>query len=215
MEPMPMSPDSSEPDPAAVRDPAFVTAVTTEHFVLQSAAATTVTEAAGRASLYALTLSSSLVAMGFTVKTNAFAPLAATILPVIVVLGVFTTVRLVDTGVQNVQILSAIARIREYYRSLASDGSYYFPSQAQTDVDEALASLATARRRTTVLFTTASMVAVINGVVAAAGVTLLLNKWVSTLAAVLSGAVVAVMFVAIFLWYQNKRYSSLNLAPIR
>ena len=210
-----MSPDRNRSDVAAVRDPAFITAATTEHFVLQSAAATTVTEASSRASLYALTLSSSLVAMGFTVKTEAFAPLAATVLPVIVLLGIFTTVRLVDTGVQNVQILSAIARIREYYRTLASDGAFYFPSYADSDVDEALASLATRRKLTTVLFTMASMVAIINSVVAGAGVTLLLGNWISRVQAVLSGAAVAALFVAAFLRYQNKRYNALKLAPIR
>jgi hypothetical protein len=210
-----MSSGTGHTDVAAVRDPTFITAVTTEHFVLQSAAATTVTEAASRASLYALTLSSSLVAMGFTVKTKAFAPLAATILPVIVVLGIFTTVRLVDTGVQNVQILGSIARIRQYYRTLASDGSYYFPSYADSDIDEALATLATKRTPTTALFTTASMIAVMNSVVTAAGVTLLLSKWITRLDAVLAGAAVALVFVAVFLTYQNKRYNALSLTEIR
>lgn len=46
---------------------AFLTALTTEHFVLQTAAGATVSEAATRASLYLLSLSSSLVAMGFRV----------------------------------------------------------------------------------------------------------------------------------------------------
>jgi hypothetical protein len=43
---------------------AFLTALTTEHFVLQTAAGATVSEAATRASLYMPSLSSSLVAMG-------------------------------------------------------------------------------------------------------------------------------------------------------
>ena len=47
------------------RQAAFMTALTTEHFVLQTAANATVSEAAARASLYVIALSSSLVAMGF------------------------------------------------------------------------------------------------------------------------------------------------------
>ena len=107
----------------ADRDPALLTALTTEHFVLQTAAASTITEASSRASLYVLTLSSSLVAMGFAVRTDAFAQLVATVLPVLVILGIFTMVRLVDTGVQNLQHLIAITRIHGYYRTLTPDAA--------------------------------------------------------------------------------------------
>ena len=47
------------------RQTAFMSALVTEHFVLQTAASATVTEAASRTSLYVFSLSSSLVAMGF------------------------------------------------------------------------------------------------------------------------------------------------------
>ena len=107
---------------------AFLTALTTEHFVLQTAASTTVTEASARASLYLMTLSSSLVAIGFASGTKAIEPLISTVIPLVVVLGVFTTVRLVDTGVENVASLTKIARIRSYYRTLSPDASLYFPS---------------------------------------------------------------------------------------
>jgi hypothetical protein len=50
----------------------FTTALTTEHFVAQTAASATVIEASARASLYLMTLSSSLVAIGFTSGTRAF-----------------------------------------------------------------------------------------------------------------------------------------------
>jgi hypothetical protein len=57
---------------------AFLTALTTEHFVLQTAAGATVSEAATRASLYLLSLSSSLVAMGFAAHSQeVFLALAA------------------------------------------------------------------------------------------------------------------------------------------
>ena len=47
------------------RQSMFMSAVTTEHFVLQTAANATLNEAASRASIYAFSLSSALVAMGF------------------------------------------------------------------------------------------------------------------------------------------------------
>jgi len=53
--------------PSPERQAAFMSALVTEHFVLQTAASATVTEAASRTSLYVFSLSSSLVAMGFVV----------------------------------------------------------------------------------------------------------------------------------------------------
>src|SRR5256885_14575697 len=99
----------SSPD----RQAAFMSALVTEHFVLQTAASSTVTEAAARASLYVFSLSSSLVAMGFASQTReVFLPFAAAILPALFVLGIFTIIRLVDTGIENQQCLAGIARIR-------------------------------------------------------------------------------------------------------
>ncbi len=64
------------------RQAAFLTALTTEHFVLQTAASATVSEAAARASLYVLSLSSSLVAMGFASRSQeVFLSFAAAVLP--------------------------------------------------------------------------------------------------------------------------------------
>jgi hypothetical protein len=51
------------------RESAFMSALVTEHFVLQSAASTTISEASARASLYLFSLSSALVAMGFAAQS--------------------------------------------------------------------------------------------------------------------------------------------------
>ena len=81
------------------RQAAFMSALITEHFVLQAAASATVSEAGARASLYVFSLSSSLVAMGFALPSReVFLPFAITVLPAVFLLGIFTVVRLVDTG---------------------------------------------------------------------------------------------------------------------
>ena len=73
---------------------ALLSALTTEHFVLQTATGTTYTEASARSSLYVMALSSSLVAMGFLASSpEAFIPFAATVLPTLFVLGLFTVIR--------------------------------------------------------------------------------------------------------------------------
>jgi hypothetical protein len=49
---------------------AFISALTTEHFVLQTAATPTIAEAAARSTLYVMALSSALVAMGFASQST-------------------------------------------------------------------------------------------------------------------------------------------------
>jgi hypothetical protein len=75
---------------------AVMSALMTEHFVLQSARSTTVSEAVGRASVYLTCVSSSLVAFGFfAAATHRLAPVVATVLPALaaaVIVGVGTAV---------------------------------------------------------------------------------------------------------------------------
>jgi hypothetical protein len=204
----------------------FMTALTTEHFVLQTAASTTVTEASARATLYLMTLTSSLVAIGFTSGTEAFVPLVSTAIPVIVVLGIFTIVRLVDTGVENLAMLTSIARIRSFYQTLSPDAPSYFPSHSPVEDDNAPAPVVAKRlpgtsraRRTWMgskgMFTMASMIAVTNSVVAGTGVTLGVTRLSSRPLGFAAGSILAVAAVGTFYWYQNLRYQAVPARPPR
>lgn len=88
-------------------------------------------ESSGRASLYLMTLSSSLVAFGFLAETRFAGAYLAVILPVVVLLGPFTYERLVETSLEDVAALSAIQRIRRYYGALQPRGSAFFPLPAR------------------------------------------------------------------------------------
>jgi hypothetical protein len=196
------------------RQSAFMTALTTEHFVLQTAANATVSEAAARSSLYLLSLSSSLVAIGFASQSrDVFVPFVAIVLPALFILGIFTVVRLVDTTLENQQFMTGIARIRGYYRTLTPEAAEYFAAQRgrwpETHADPSL------RLGTFVAFftTSSSMIAFINSVVAGTGVALLagdlLDDYQSWIA-ILLGVATAVMLVAVFLAYQRWRFATLN-----
>ncbi|KAA2260436.1 hypothetical protein F0L68_20075 [Solihabitans fulvus] len=214
----PPAPNGHRPEgtpQAGPRHPDLMSALVTEHFVLQSAASTTVSEATGRASLYLSVLSSALVALGFAAQSPSMVvPFASTVLPALLLLGIFTTVRLVDTGVQNVRYLAGIARIREYYRELDPRAARYFtPWGAGGETAEALASLATKPSFLTGLFTAASMVAAINSIVAGAGAVLVGVLLVgSGHLALLApcGLLVAVLCMTVFCRYQDARYRALN-----
>src|SRR5437763_3260796 len=89
------------------REAALRSAMTTEHFVLQGAASATTADAASRSSLYMLALSSSLVAIGFTSRSpDIFLPFVAAVLPVNFIVGLITTVRLMDITLETLQYLS-------------------------------------------------------------------------------------------------------------
>ena len=185
----------------------LLSALTTEHFVLQTAYGTTISEAAARSTLYVMALSSSLVAMGFlSTSRELFVPFAATVLPAIFLLGLFTVVRLVDTGLESMHYLCGIARIRGQYRSLSAEAARLFaPERGRWPEIESPAERL--GRLSAFLGTTSSMIAMINNVVAGAGVAL----WVQALGssrtlAIAVGAGVALALTAAFLVYQRWRF---------
>jgi hypothetical protein len=107
--------------------------------------------------------------------------------------------------------LSAIARIRSYYRTLGPQAPAYFGpwSSVGDDAAEALAMLAVRRRWWVGLFTMASMVAVVNSFVAGAGVALLVVNILGerqVALAVLCGAAFVLALLGGFYRYQDHRY---------
>jgi hypothetical protein len=189
---------------------ALLSALTTEHFVLQTAYSSTVSEASGRSTLYVMALSSSLVAMGFLSQSQElFRPFVATVLPAVFLLGLFTVVRLVDTGLESMHYLTGIARIRGFYRTLGAKAAEHFtPEQGRWPEVESPAERLGAL--SAFLGTAASMIAVVNSVVAGAVVALLVQVVVPTSPGWLgiAGGVTAALLVTVaFLLYQRWRFA--------
>lgn len=192
---------------------AILSALTTEHFVLQTATSATYTEASARSSLYVMALSSSLVAMGFLASSpDAFVPFAATVLPALFLLGVFTVARLVETGLESMHYLAAIAHIRAFYRGLGPGAAQQFSAERGRWPE--IKSLAERLGPVLAFFgTTATMIAVINNVVAGAGCALLLHflapatpRWMNAMA----GVLIALMLTGAFYAYQRWRFSEVE-----
>jgi hypothetical protein len=191
------------------RQSAFITALTTEHYVLQTSINASASDAANRASLYIFSLSSALVAMGFASRSQEiFVPFIATVLPALFLLGVFTVLRLVDAAIEQVQFLYGIAHIRGYYRTLSPEAAEYFAAERgrwpETQDPPAL------RLGVFVAFVTtnASMVAFINSVLAGVGVTMLVGHLLpgdQTVLALVLGVAAAVVLMVVFLVYQRYR----------
>jgi hypothetical protein len=183
---------------------AFMSALTAEHFVLQSAASATVAEAAGRTSLYVYSVSSSLVAVGFSIQVQeAFWPLIAAVIPTVFVLGIFTIIRLMETSIENQQMMRNIAQIRSYYRTLTPEAAKLFSAENGRWPETSARSAARFGNFMAICTTSASMIAIVNSIVAGAGGSLLAYRLLNqhSIAVWLVGAVIAsVSLVGLFLF---------------
>ena len=186
---------------------ALLSALTTEHFVLQTANNSTYAEASARSTLYVMALSSSLVAIGFVAgSTDLLIPFAAIVLPMVFLHGIFTVMRLVETALDSMYCMQGIARIRGYYRTLGPEAARYFSPEhgrwPETESPALKLGLGLAY-----FGTTASMIAVINNAVAGAGIAFLLrflspsaSYWVAGAAGGLGALVLTWLFYAYQRW---------------
>ena len=186
---------------------AFMSALVTEHFVLQSARSTTVSEAVGRSAVYLTCVSSAVVAFGFfAAATHHLAPVVATILPALIILGIFTFVRLVETSVENVVFLRRIEAIRRYYAALDPAAAAFFASPDSTGATAALASTGMRAGMAEMLFTGASMIAAVTSILAGVGAALLLETASLPLpAAVITGIGVTIVTFSLHMLWMYRR----------
>jgi hypothetical protein len=152
----------------------LLTALTTEHFGLAGTRAQVTGESSARAALYISAVSSTLVALGFIGQISevgdAFKVFALTALPTLYVLGIFTFVRTIESGVEDLMMGRAINRIRNYYLQVAGEEARYFMLSAHDDALGVMQNMGVRLQRRQQYFTTGSMIAVINSVVGGAAV---------------------------------------------
>jgi hypothetical protein len=94
------------------REQAFLSALATEHFVLQATRSAIVSEQIGRGSIYMGAVSSVLIALGFLAQVvTRLDPFVAALLPALFVLGEFTFAALVRNTIENLVLLEQMQRI--------------------------------------------------------------------------------------------------------
>jgi hypothetical protein len=181
----------------------LLTALTTEHFTLQGARSQTMGESSSRASLYILSVSSTLVALGFIGQLsevgdtfNVFALIA---LPTVYLLGAFTFVRLVELGAEDFLYGLAINRIRGYYKQQAGDRAELFLLSGHDDGRGVFANTGVPVEDRPQYFTFGAVVAVVNSVVGGSAVAIALGALADAplgIAAAIGGAVAVLSLVA-------------------
>jgi hypothetical protein len=197
------------------REQAFVSALATEHFVLQAARSAIVSEQIGRASIYMGSVSSALIALGFLAQVvTRLDPFVAALLPALFVLGELTFAALVRNTIENLVLLGQMQRIRGYYRGLVPEASQFFdPPETDAQFQAALGTVGLESSPGQRLFTGASLVAAINSILGGAGLAVLAAR-VADLgdgAAVAVGAAVALVLFVLHLLYQRRRSAHAGL----
>jgi len=165
-----MTGQREETTPPTVDDPAFLTAIVTEHFVLQTARSIGTGEATGRAGLYVATLSSGLVATGFASGKPYFAVFLGAVLIVVLALGLVTFLRLVEISREDLARLRDIRIVHHYYGTLSPAARGYF---RDVDTDDISAVIETQYRRHSpwLILTSAASLVALNSVVLGTGLT--------------------------------------------
>jgi predicted small integral membrane protein len=189
-----------------------LTALTTEHFNLQTARMGTIAEANGRSTLYLGTLSSATIAIAFVGQASelgdAFYLFALSLLPPVFLLGVFSFLRLVQTSIEDMVYAAGAFRIRQYFLGLDPAAVPFFPPtdpQGMTKL-ERMGVVATGPLQ--LLLTAASMVACINAIIGGVSAALALRSLLeaSVPVAAVTGAVVALGLAGLCFGYQVRRF---------
>jgi hypothetical protein len=195
--------------------PAAVTFVTTEHFTLQGARSSTISESTGRASVFLQAVSGGLVALGLVAtaaKTGvAFYMFGLILLPTLAFVGLATFHRVLQSGIEDLGYARRIAQLRDYYFGHAPEVAGYLSRPA-----ERLPAAGLGIGLWQQFVTAAGMVAVITAVLSgsAGGLLTAVVSGHSLVAALVVGVVVAVAALTMLMRYQNSAWIRGTMASL-
>lgn len=190
---------------------AIMEALTAEHLTMQSVITASVNEQQARASMFLLTVSGALVAIGIMAQTGEFLLFTGLIIPALYLTGLLTIMRLVDVGMESMQSEVTIAKIRRYYRTLGPPADMLFEEPLGRWPEGKLDSGHVIGELLGLLTTAASMIACVNGFIGGAGIALLVYHLVpaGVTVSVLAGALFVIAQVAAATGYQMWRINKM------
>jgi hypothetical protein len=211
---------TTEPGPAGTDEeprPAAVAFLTTEHFTLQGARASTTAESTGRATMFLGSVSGGLIALGLVATATrvgtAFYAFGLVLLPLLAFVGVVSFERTLQSGIEDYGYARRIARLRAYYFDQAPELLPYMLSVSAT---ERLPVQGLPRSRWQGWRSIAGMVAVITATLAGSAAALLVavasNH--SLAAALPAGAAVGIAIVWTLIRRQNAVWTQASTAQL-
>jgi hypothetical protein len=203
--------DGGDPRPAAV------TFVTTEHFTLQGARSSTISESTGRASVFLGAVSGGLIALGLVATATrtgvAFYAFGLILLPTLAFVGLATFDRVLQSGIEDLEYARRIAQLRGYYFDRAPELTGYLVSVPSEERLRMQGLRGGARQG---FLTVAGMIAVITAVLAgsAAGLLAAVASGHSLVAALVAGVIVAAAALTGLMRYQRSAWLRVGTATL-
>ena len=192
--------------------------MTTEHFVLAGARASTIAESNGRANMFLAAVSGGLVALGLVATASslgaAFYGFGLVLLPTLTFVGLVTFERTLQTSIEDTEYARRIALLRTYYFDHAPEVNRYL---LMTTPAEQLHVGRTPGDRWQGYRTVAGMVAVLTAVLAGstAALAAILVFDHSLAAAVIAGGVVALPVMVALIRHQDATWHGAAAKPLR
>lgn len=117
-------------DRSGVTDAVRAQILATEHWSLLATRGMTWNEVFSRASMYMTVLSAAVVALALVAQATAFGPgfrlFALLVLPIVLLVGIATVIRLGDANTEDFGLVSGMNRLRHAYLELAPELEPYF-----------------------------------------------------------------------------------------
>jgi hypothetical protein len=187
---------------AGMTDAIRVQILATEHWSLLATRSMTWNEIFSRASMFITVLSASVVALALVAQATAFGPgfrlFAVLVLPVVLLVGVATFLRLGDANTDDFGLVLGMNRLRHAYLELAPELEPYFVAGHHDDMAGMTQSYGLGYHSSLgrVFAATPNLVAIIDAVVFGVLVTLIIQLiGASDVAAVAVGAIAVLMAV--------------------
>lgn len=190
---------------------AILTALAAEHQAMQGVIMASVNEQQARASMFLLSVSGALVAIGIMAQSDNVLLFAGVMIAALYVIGLLTIMRLVDVGMESMQSEVTIAKIKRYYRTLGSPADDLFEVPLGRWPEGEMDSGHVIGEMLGLLTTAASMIACVNGFIGGSGLALLMHHLVPTslTVAVIGGGAFVVAQIIVAYWYQTWRIDKL------
>lgn len=125
-------------DRSGVTDAVRAQLLATEHWSLLATRSMTWNEVFSRASMFITVLSAAVVALALVAQATAFGPgfrlFALLVLPVVLLVGVATRMRLSDANIEDLGLVMGMNRLRHAYLELAPELEPYFVTAHHDDL---------------------------------------------------------------------------------
>ncbi len=133
----PQIPTPTLSDRSGVTDAVRVQILATEHWSLLATRSMTWNEVFSRASMFVTVLSAAVVALALVAQATAFGPgfrlFALLVLPVVLLVGLATLIRLTEDNAEDFELVIGMNRLRHAYLELAPELDPYFVTGRSDD----------------------------------------------------------------------------------